>query len=698
MPNKDAPTAKQGCLQKCGNVTIIYPFGVGEGCYRNPYFEIVCNASTSSGSEIPILQAYQLKVRNISYHDVTVVYDKKYPECYPNAEGMNITIRPLLGGRGRGLFNPLVFSPVDNKVVATGCGIFTYVTNGIYMNYTGGCLSLCDVNASYGIPKDSLYSKCLGYGCCEALMPRGLRALIIRVHAIGGAHTMNNSNSQCARAFVAGRNTPTERMSGDEVTMSMSWVFGKGPCKQEQGNNETSPDGCGDNACCINFRGNATHRCKCNKGYAGNPYLPDGCKDVDECKDSSVCAEIERAVCHNTEGSYFCRCPAGYHNNSATGNRCVSEGYANPQDHLEKTVLASIAAGLSMAAAVGSGIWCVVALKTKRKIKLRKMFFRRNGGLLLQQIASQEKSVVKTKIFTSEELEKATDNFNERRMLGKGGFGTVYKGMLSDGRIVAIKKSHVIHEKQIDQFINEVVILSEINHRNIVTLLGCCLETEVPLLVYEFISNGTLTQHLHEKADSTCYLPWYNRTRIAHEISEALAYLHSSASKPVFHRDVKSSNILLDSNYNAKISDFGIARSLPMEKTHLTTVLQGTFGYLDPEYFRSNQYTDKSDVYSFGVVLVELLAGERAVSRSSKVQVEEKSLVLNFVSAMKEGRMWDMIDSRIREEAAEEELLVFAMLARKCLKLMGRKRPTMKEVSTCLEHICKLSNNHSIKD
>ena len=275
---------------------------------------------------------------------------------------------------------------------------------------------------------------------------------------------------------------------------------------------------------------------------------------------------------------------------------------------------AGISTSLGLLFLLIGGWWSYKLVKKRNNIKRKENFFKRNGGLLLQQqLSSSEVNVEKTKLFNSKELEKVTDHFNVNRILGQGGQGTVYKGMLVDGRIVAVKKSKVIDEAKLEEFINEVFILSQINHRNVVKLLGCCLETEVPLLVYEFILNGTLSHYLNGQNEE--FPPtWDMRLQIANEIVGALFYLHSAASSPIYHQDIKTTNILLDDKYRAKIADFGTSRSITVDQTHLTTVVQGTFGYLDPKYFQSSQFTDKSDVYSFGVVLVELLTGEKAIS------------------------------------------------------------------------------------
>ncbi|KAJ0640437.1 putative protein kinase RLK-Pelle-WAK family [Helianthus annuus] len=335
--------------------------------------------------------------------------------------------------------------------------------------------------------------------------------------------------------------------------------------------------------------------------------------------------------------------------------------------------------------------WLYFVVKKRNLVKLRRKLFQQNGGLLLKQhITTSEGNVDSTKVFTAQELEKATNNYAEDRILGRGGYGTVYKGILNDQRVVAIKKSRVIDETQIELFINEVIILTRVHHRNVVKLLGCCLETTIPLLVYEYVSNGTLFNHIHSKETIT-WLSLENRLRVANEVAGALSYLHSATLTPVIHRDVKSANILLDDNYTAKMADFGASRLVPLDQTQVTTLVQGTLGYLDPEYFHTSQLTEKSDVYSFGVVLAELLTGEKPLC--AERGEAERNLATYFIMSLKENRLFQILEPRVVREGTLEQLQQIGELVKRCLNLLGDERPTMKEVATELEALRKFTQH-----
>lgn len=323
--------------------------------------------------------------------------------------------------------------------------------------------------------------------------------------------------------------------------------------------------------------------------------------------------------------------------------------------------------------------------KSRRAKKLKEFFFKQNRGLLLHQLV--DKDIAERMIFSLEELEKATNNFDESRKLGGGGHGTIYKGILSDQRVVAIKKSRYAIKREIDGFINEVAILSQVNHRNVVKLFGCCLETEVLLLVYEFIPNGTLHEHLH--VNSAQSVPWKERLRIALEIARSLAYLHSAALVSIIHRDIKTTNILLDDRFIAKVSDFGASRGIPIDQNIVTTTIQGTFGYLDPEYYRKSRLTEKSDVYSFGVILAELITRRRP---TSYISPEGFNLTKQFILLVSEDRLLEIVDSQITEEQGEEEAREVAEIAVMCLNLKGEDRPTMRQVEVKLEGLQRAVN------
>ncbi|MCO5611769.1 hypothetical protein L7F22_066028 [Adiantum nelumboides] len=261
------------------------------------------------------------------------------------------------------------------------------------------------------------------------------------------------------------------------------------------------------------------------------------------------------------------------------------------------------------------------------------------------------------KLYTSQEMRRATHNFAKEQLLGSGGFGEVYKGVLVDGTVVAVKSAKVGNIKGIQQVLNEVKVLSQVNHRSLVMLLGCCVETEQPLLVYEYIENGTLLEHL--KGDrGTNLLDWRTRLKVAVQTAEGLAYLHSSANPPIYHRDVKSSNILLDAELNAKVSDFGLSRLAHADLSHISTCAQGTLGYLDPEYYRNYQLTAKSDVYSFGVVLLELVTSQRAIEFARGQ--DNVNLAIYVAGMAEEGRAMEVVDTRLLGRSADASLIARA--------------------------------------
>ncbi|KAK7333100.1 hypothetical protein VNO80_29863 [Phaseolus coccineus] len=285
--------------------------------------------------------------------------------------------------------------------------------------------------------------------------------------------------------------------------------------------------------------------------------------------------------------------------------------------------------------------------------------------------------------FTYGELSSATNNFSISAQVGQGGYGKVYKGTLSDGTVVAIKRAQEGSLQGEKEFLTEISLLSRLHHRNLVSLIGYCDEEGEQMLVYEFMSNGTLRDHLSVTAKEP--LTFAMRLKIALGAAKGLMYLHTEADPPIFHRDVKASNILLDPKFSAKVADFGLSRLAPVPDMegvvpgHVSTVVKGTPGYLDPEYFLTHKLTDKSDVYSLGVVLLELLTGMHPISHG-------KNIVREVNIAYQRGVIFSIIDGRMGSYPSEQ-VEKFLTLALKCCEDEPEARPTMAEVVRELENI-----------
>ncbi|XP_010256322.1 PREDICTED: putative wall-associated receptor kinase-like 16 [Nelumbo nucifera] len=672
------PGTKPGCQKSCGEVSIPYPFGVGNdtNCFRDSEFQLVCNISYHP----PVLMYGDFPVLNISLLSGEMTLQTKISEdCYYE-NGKNSADDSSI----KTLSDAFRFSYTRNKFTAIGCDTIAFMSDTELATIFGsGCISWC-LNTENG------ERSCDGKGCCQTEIPKNLETFYMSLDSFSNYTNSRWKYTRCSYAFLADKEwfkflesdiwNFSKRIESnfDKVPRTqvvVDWAIRNQSCKEAQKVDPASY-ACKENSHCSDSSNGPGYLCYCKYGYQGNPYLPGGCQDINECINNPC-----KGLCTNTPGSYNCSCPPGTHANGTTD--CISSsGKKIPMERL------MLGISLVLLFLVIASSWMYWGMQKRKLTELKRKFFQQNGGLLLQQkLSSHECSLERTKIFTSEELKAATNNYEESRIIGQGGYGVVYKGILPDNKVIAIKKAKVIESSQIDQFINEVLILSQINHRNVVKLLGCCLETELPLLVYEFISNGTLFEHIHDE-QYKCSVSWANRLRIASETAGALAYLHSAASPPIIHRDVKSANILLDENNIAKVSDFGASRLVPLDQVQLTTLIQGTLGYLDPEYLLTSQLTEKSDVYSFGVILVELLTGMKALSFDRPE--EERNLAMYFVSSMKENRMMEILEDRVAHEGNIEQLREVARLAKRCLQLNGDERPTMKEVAMELEGLRRL--------
>ncbi|KAF7834650.1 putative LRR receptor-like serine/threonine-protein kinase [Senna tora] len=285
----------------------------------------------------------------------------------------------------------------------------------------------------------------------------------------------------------------------------------------------------------------------------------------------------------------------------------------------------------------------------------------------------------KSYTFSYSELRNATDDFNPGNKLGEGGFGPVYKGTLNDGRVIAVKQLSVGSHQGKSQFITEIETISAVQHRNLVKLYGCCIEGNKRLLVYEYLENKSLDQALFGKSLT---LKWYTRYDICMGVARGLAYLHEESQPRIVHRDIKASNILLDHELVPKISDFGLAKLYEDNKTHISTRVAGTIGYLAPEYAMRGHLTEKADVFSFGVVALEIVSGR---PNSDPSLEGEKIYLLEWAWHLHENnRVVELVDPRLSSDFNEEQVRRIVGISLLCTQTSPSLRPSMSRVVAML--------------
>lgn len=293
-------------------------------------------------------------------------------------------------------------------------------------------------------------------------------------------------------------------------------------------------------------------------------------------------------------------------------------------------------------------------------------------------IDGEVSGIQNVKLYTYRELSIATEGFSAANKIGEGGFGYVFKGRLKDGTMVAIKVLSVESRQGIREFLTEIIVVSGVEHENLVKLHGCCVEGSHRILVYGYLENNSLAQTLLGRGDSGIPFDWKTRSEICIGVARGLAFLHEEVSPHIVHRDIKASNVLLDKDLKPKISDFGLAKLFPAHLTHISTRVAGTLGYLAPEYAIRGQLTRKADIYSFGILLLEIVSGR--CNNDTRLPIEEQYLLEWAWDLYEQRQLQQLVDKKLEGDCDVDEACKFLKIALLCTQDMPKIRPSMSEV------------------
>ncbi|KAL2523526.1 Protein kinase superfamily protein [Abeliophyllum distichum] len=304
--------------------------------------------------------------------------------------------------------------------------------------------------------------------------------------------------------------------------------------------------------------------------------------------------------------------------------------------------------------------------------------FSRNASSPTRQrvnIDEEISGIENAKLYSYKELQIATDKFNPANKIGEGGFGSVYKGKLNDGTLAAVKVLSAESQQGVREFLTEIVVISGIEHENLVKLYGCCAEGDHRILVYGYLENNSLSQTLLGGRSSGMQFSWKTRTKICVGVARGIMFLHEEIQPHIVHRDIKASNILLDKNLNPKISDFGLAKLFPENQTHISTRVAGTIGYMAPEYASRGQLTRKADIYSFGVLLMEVVSGRSNTNK--RLPAEDRYILKRAWRLYEEGNLVHFVDSALEGDFDVDEACKYLKIGLLCTQEKPNNRPSM---------------------